>query len=308
MRRRPILALCFAAVVALWLFAAQPVLAGRMYSVRKGDTYWTLARKFSLTPYALKYANKQLGNRPLQIGQQITIPADSSSIPAHKAQVIGPTVCIRSQPAIGARKIGAVGTGEQIWIQAIAGGWCKVKNSAGVSGWMAGDYVSPALDPALARKAVVASAHAQRNNSHRRYAQRRNYYSRPEPIGDVDTSASDVVKVAYAYRGTRYRYGGTSRGGFDCSGFTRHVYEKNGVRLPHSSRAQAGVGAPVSRGQLKEGDLVFFHTTRRGISHVGIYAGGGKFIHASSHGRGVRVDSLSDGYYNRRFVRARRVK
>ena len=308
MRRRPILALCFAAVVILWLFAAQPVLAARTYAVRTGDTYWSLARKFSLTPYALKYANKHLGNKPLQIGQKITIPADSSSVPAHKAQVIGPTICIRSQPAIGARKIGAVGTGEQIWIQGIARGWCKVKTSAGVSGWMAGDYVSPALDPALARKAVVASAHARRNNSHRRYAQRRQYSSDPEPIGEVDTSTDGVVKVAYAYRGTRYRYGGTSRGGFDCSGFTRHVYAKNGVRLPHSSRAQAAVGTSVSRGQLKEGDLVFFHTTRRGISHVGIYAGGGKFIHASSHGRGVRVDNLSDGYYNRRFVRARRVK
>ncbi len=117
-----------------------------------------------------------------------------------------------------------------------------------------------------------------------------------------------VVRTALAYQGARYRSGGTSRGGFDCSGFTRYVYAKYGVSLPHSSAAQARVGRPVPRGQLKPGDIVYFHTYRRGPSHVGIYTGNNKFVHASTHGRGVVVDSLGSSYYASRYMGARRVK
>jgi len=118
----------------------------------------------------------------------------------------------------------------------------------------------------------------------------------------------DVVRTAFAYRGTHYRYGGSARGGFDCSGFTSYVYRVRGVDLPHNAAAQFECGTPVSRNRLKEGDLVFFETTRRGISHVGIYVGNGKFVHASSARGQVRVDSLDGGYYASRFRGARRVK
>ncbi len=117
-----------------------------------------------------------------------------------------------------------------------------------------------------------------------------------------------VVRTALAYQGSRYKSGGMSRGGFDCSGFTRYIYAKYGVTLPHSSAAQAHVGRPVPRGQLKPGDIVYFHTYRRGVSHVGIYAGNNKFVHASTYGRGVVVDSLSSSYYASRYMGARRVK
>jgi len=131
--------------------------------------------------------------------------------------------------------------------------------------------------------------------------------------GDSSQSAAvpttqRVVRSAMTYRGTRYRRGGTSRVGFDCSGFTRHVYMKEGISLPHSSRAQSRLGKPVSRGELQVGDLVFFSTGRGGISHVGIYIGGGKFIHSSNHGRGVTIDSLDSNYYRARYRCARRVK
>lgn len=122
------------------------------------------------------------------------------------------------------------------------------------------------------------------------------------------TGSGDVVRTAYAYRGAPYRYGGSSRGGFDCSGFTSYVYASKGVRLPHSAAAQFGHGNKVNKSSLKPGDLVFFETTRRGISHVGIYAGNGKFVHASSARGRVRVDSLNSGYYSARFRGARRVR
>ncbi len=123
------------------------------------------------------------------------------------------------------------------------------------------------------------------------------------------TSSSDVVRTAIAYRGTPYHYGGTGRSGFDCSGFTSYIYRQKGVALPHSAAGQFGHGTQVSKADMKPGDLVFFHCGRKGISHVGIYAGNGKFVHSSSpHSGGVRVDSLNDRYYKSKFRGARRVK
>ena len=128
------------------------------------------------------------------------------------------------------------------------------------------------------------------------------------PETQAPPTHSDVIQTAYSYRGTPYRFGGTSRKGFDCSGFTGYIYGKKGVSLPRTAREQFGRGQRVSSKEMKAGDLVFFHTTRPGISHVGIYAGNGKFVHASSSGGTVRVDSLHSGYYKKRLVGARRVK
>jgi cell wall-associated NlpC family hydrolase len=129
--------------------------------------------------------------------------------------------------------------------------------------------------------------------------------SPPAPLAQRRTDK--LIQDALAARGTRYRWGGTSRGGFDCSGFTRYLMARNmGVTLPHSAHAQAHYGQKVSLDDLKEGDLVFFQTYRRGISHVGLYIGGNRFIHAPRTGRSVEVESLS-GYYRRRFVTARRL-
>lgn len=122
------------------------------------------------------------------------------------------------------------------------------------------------------------------------------------------TGNGNLINSALDLCGSRYVRGGVSRSGFDCSGFTRYVFAKYGIALPHSSAAQANLGRPVSRGELRSGDLVFFHTNRSGISHVAIYIGNGKIVHAATYGRGVRVDSLNSGYYSSHYRCARRVK
>lgn len=116
---------------------------------------------------------------------------------------------------------------------------------------------------------------------------------------------SSLVENALSLVGVPYLFGGSSRKGFDCSGYTQYVFKGSGISLPRTSSSQYDVGSSVSRAQLQSGDLVFFTTYAAGASHVGIYIGGGNFVHASNSG--VRTTSLSDSYYASRFVGARRV-
>jgi peptidoglycan DL-endopeptidase CwlO len=111
-----------------------------------------------------------------------------------------------------------------------------------------------------------------------------------------------VVGIAMQYLGVPYRWGGASPSGFDCSGFVMYVYAQVGVSLPHSSFSQYGAGSPVSRDQLQPGDLVFFD----GLGHVGIYVGGGSFIHAPHTGDVVKISSMT-GWYASTYVGARRL-
>ena len=122
--------------------------------------------------------------------------------------------------------------------------------------------------------------------------------------------ASDMVMSAMHFLGVPYRRGGnTADEGFDCSGFTRHVFENSiGLVLPRRADEQARLGAlaQVQREELKPGDLVFFNTMRRAFSHVGIYVGEGKFIHAPRTGGQVRIEDMRQAYWATRFNGARR--
>ena len=115
---------------------------------------------------------------------------------------------------------------------------------------------------------------------------------------------TNLVRFARRYLGVRYVYGGVSpRTGFDCSGFTRFVYAHFGVALPHFAAGQYALGSSVPRERLRPGDLVFFDR----LGHVGLYLGGGMFIHAPHAGSRVEISSLSCGWYVNRFDGARRV-
>lgn len=127
----------------------------------------------------------------------------------------------------------------------------------------------------------------------------------------VRDTTSDLVFSALEFLGVPYRRGGSSpEQGFDCSGFTRHIFERTiGLVLPRSAAEQARDAAlsSVARNELQPGDLVFFNTMRRAFSHVGIYVGDGKFVHAPRSGGLVRVEDMGDSYWARRFNGARRV-
>ncbi|MGZ9031751.1 MAG: C40 family peptidase [Burkholderiaceae bacterium] len=120
---------------------------------------------------------------------------------------------------------------------------------------------------------------------------------------------SDIVLQALSLLGTPYRYGGASpESGFDCSGLVRHVFAAVLNReLPRRSEDISGVGEPVSRAELQPGDLVFFNTLRRAFSHVAIYVGEGRFVHAPARNGRVRIEGLDDRYWATRFNGARRL-
>jgi len=127
--------------------------------------------------------------------------------------------------------------------------------------------------------------------------------TQPAPVyAPPPSKYGGVVGIAMQYLGTPYVYGGASPSGFDCSGFVMYVFNQIGVSLPHNAAAQYGYGMPVSRDQLQPGDLVFFN----GLGHVGIYIGGGQFIHSPHTGDVVKISSLS-GWYSSTWVGARRL-
>ena len=130
------------------------------------------------------------------------------------------------------------------------------------------------------------------------------HYADYEGTAATSTVREDVVALAYTYLGTPYVYGGSSYSGTDCSGFTMAVFGAFGYNLVHGASDQYDASTPVSLNEAEAGDLIFFNT-EGGISHVGIYLGGGQFIHASCS-NGVTVDSLS-GYYADCFVAIGRI-
>ena len=132
------------------------------------------------------------------------------------------------------------------------------------------------------------------------------YRRRPSLNSRRGMLLNGVTRSAHRFMGTPYVFGGTSEGGIDCSGFTMRVFMMNGIRLPRTADVQYSVGSPVGKGKEEAGDLVFFETYCPGPSHVGIYLGGGNFIHASSS-RGVTVANLSDSYFKNRYLGAKRV-
>mgnify|MGYP000888223061 CR=1 FL=1 len=122
--------------------------------------------------------------------------------------------------------------------------------------------------------------------------------------------ADELIGNAMGLLGVSYRFGGSSvSSGFDCSGFMQHIFRKTmQINLPRTSAEQAKMGVAVSRSELQPGDMVFFSTSRGRISHVGLYIGNNRFIHAPRTGKSIEITSLGNKYWNSKYVTARRVK
>jgi cell wall-associated NlpC family hydrolase len=130
----------------------------------------------------------------------------------------------------------------------------------------------------------------------------------PDVTADVtDVSADRAAGQALKMVGRPYRYGGAAPSGFDCSGLVVFGYRQAGVTLPHSTERQREISRSIRRGSLRRGDLVFFDLEGKKNSHVGIYLGDGRFVHAPSSGKHVRTDQLDAPYWKKHFSEARRL-
>jgi hypothetical protein len=123
------------------------------------------------------------------------------------------------------------------------------------------------------------------------------------------STAQEIILHALSQTGVKYKYGGINpNSGFDCSGFVRYVFkEAANLTLPHGANAMSQVGQKINPSELQPGDLVFFNTMKSVYSHVGIYVGNNRFIHAPSAGSSISVADMNDSYWSKRYTGARRV-
>lgn len=290
------------------------------YTLRKNDSDWKVANMFHMAPKALRSLNPNVAWKSPKPGTVIRIPMKNAfiyklaSIPVIRsthAIVTASNTIVRAAPGSHAKRVAMVDAGRWVRVLDRSEHWYKVKFEYGTIGWVRGDLLKSA-QPKVYAKATPKKSKSKTTRVASNYkpqprtgrsSRSGGYRYAKLPSGDMD-----MMAFASSMKGTPYRYGAASRSSTDCSGFSLQVLRHEGVKLPRTAAQQAKKGQKVTKSQLKPGDLVFFHTSRGSrITHVGIYQGNGKFIHASSGGGKVRVDSLNEGYYKRRFATARRV-
>lgn len=217
-----------------------------------------------------------------------------SSSTASKGTISGSVVNLRSTASTSAKVLVQLDKGTMVSITGSSGNWYKVKTTKGTIGWILKSLISTK---------ITSSSRGDSSSASRTSAKT------AEEKPETPDKAQEIIAYAKKFLGVDYVWGGESADGFDCSGFTRYVYKKFGIDLEHYAASQATRGVKVSKSDLEAGDLVFFDTDGGNslINHVGIYIGGGKFIHASSGGDRVMITDLTSGFYANSFMTARRV-
>ena len=211
--------------------------------------------------------------------------------------VTGSTVNLRSAPNTDAAIVAQLGKGKQVDVLGIQDSWYSV-SLEGVKGYIHPDYLELSQTASVSRSGVSGSEDST---------------GEVTVVDGTDASAvkrQEIVDYAKTFLGCKYVYGTSNGKTFDCSGFTSYVYKHFGYSLNRSSADQLQNGTKVEKADLKTGDLVFFRDTsisKRAASHVGIYISGGNFIHASSRGSDVKYNNLSDSYYSKYYIGARRI-
>lgn len=294
------------------LAVPQLVLASKTHVVRKSESLNSIARKYHVSVDELKSVNNLSGTH-VDKGARVIIPSH-------------PDAQVKKQKLAEKPKSYKVSKGDSL---------PKIAKKTGVKladirrfNGIKGNKVKPGQVLALVDTSVADEpAHTNAAANHLQLVNRDLlneqeftdtlaeltdiYSERPvdlaKSLEENSGSVNKIKKTAYSFLGARYRFGGNSRTALDCSSFTQQVFREQKVNLPRTAREQFFVGNEVMRGDLQKGDLVFFQTYARFPSHVGIYLGNRKMIHASSRDRRVVISSMDTPYYISRFLGARRV-
>ncbi|NGQ97338.1 LysM peptidoglycan-binding domain-containing protein [Brevibacillus sp. SYP-B805] len=249
------------------------------YTVAQGDTLYRIARLYHTTPEALMQQN-QLPSDKLAIGQTLEVPGTPQPVPADipnapetpvtvsaapvYAMVNVPLLNVRQNPSTESPILTKVSYGTKLEMIESGPEWTFVKIN-GQSAYVATPYVSPAADTAAKSFALTQAA--------------------PETEG--------LFKLIEPLLGTKYRTGGTTPDGFDCSGFTSYVMQQLGVTLPRTSEEQFLTGQEVAYEEALPGDLLFYDTAKAGrVTHVALYLGNGTIVHAN--GENVRFEKVEN--------------
>lgn len=191
-----------------------------------------------------------------------------------KVDADGSTLNMRAGASTSFDSLCSIPSGTVLELEGVYEGWYKV-TYAGNTGYVSSDYITITTEPTTASSSALGE---------------------------------QIVALAKQYLGTPYVLGGNGPSSFDCSGFTKYIYAQFGYTLNRTATDQLQNGVSVSRSELQPGDLVFFkYNTSKPVSHVGIYIGGGEFIHASTNRYMVQIDQMNSGHYANVFVYARRI-
>lgn len=254
------------------------VYANDYYIVKQGDTLWQIAYNNKITVDKLKQINN-LNSDFLKIGQKLLLQSTPSTTVSVAEATPSPE--LPSNPYTTY----SVQLGDNLWKIA------NQYNTTVESIMQINNLSSDALF--VGQQLLISSVVPIMQEV-------------PSRSG-VPFSGDRIIEVAAQYLGTPYKYGGQSPSGFDCSGFVKYVFNKFNINLNRTAAGQYSHGVPVEAGDLQVGDLVFF-AAGKNIDHVGIYSGNGQFIHSSSpRSGGVIYTSLSENYYAKSYVGARRI-
>jgi len=299
-------------LLALLLSVPTLALAAKTHKIKKNETLTSVAKKYHVSVADLKNANNRLG-ASVKPGETLVIPP---RISASRSAAGVPT----DQP-VSSYKVKKGDTLARVSKKTgIAVADLKRLNGLGKGKLKPGQVLALLdADSAPDKSAKVSSARPSL-----RYTDLLNEKEYEQSLAElVDQDSvnlrqqkepdfnSDNVKLlktkAFGFLGTRYRFGGTSRNGLDCSAFVQKVFNEMEITLPRTAREQFEKGEVVTRGDMQKGDLVFFRTYASFPSHVGIYLGGNRMIHASSRDRRVVISSVDTPYYRSRFIGAKRI-
>lgn len=279
----------FAAAAAVWLVIPGMALASTV-TVQRGDSLWSIASKNHTTVSALESVNN-LHSTTLHPNQVLQLPSGGSHNTV-KASTVSTHTSSSSKHAstVSSSRYVTVSSGQTVW---------SIANEYGVStsSILAANHLSSSSVLHIGQRLLLPSKVAGKLSGR---------------SGGTDAALADatlgeaIAQYAMRFQGVPYRWGGTTPGGFDCSGFVLYVFGHFGISLGRTSYAQASEGVGANRSYPEIGDIVYFDTDGPGASHVGIYVGNGEFVNAED--RGVRIDSLTSGYWAYHYIGARHVR